>query len=145
MRKSFSLIEVIIFVSILSLFLISAASIITISLQQNTLQIEKLKARHYADQLLEWIKSEKDIDWTTFVARAGSYTYCFENETLVWGADVLSGNDCPLLNSLYKRYATFRTTGSGGSAQVDVVIHVDWVVGGNNYNTSLHTIFSQWD
>lgn len=145
MRKSFSLIEVIIFVSILSLFLISAASIITVSLQQNTLQIDKLKARHHADQLLEWIKSEKDIDWATFVVRAGNYTYCFENEALAWGTDVLSGNDCTLLNSLYKRYATFRTTGSGGSAQVDVVVQVDWVVGGNSYNTSLHTIFSQWE
>lgn len=145
MRKSFSLIEVIIFVSILSLFLISAASIITISLQQNTLQIEKLKARHHADQLLEWIKSEKDIDWSTFVTRADNYTYCFENEALSWGTNVLSGNDCALLNSLYKRYATFRTTGSGGSAQVDAVVNVDWVVGGSNYNTSLHTIFSQWN
>lgn len=145
MRKSFSLIEVIIFVSILSLFLISAASIITISLQQNTLQIEKLKARHYADQLLEWIKSEKDIDWQTFITRAGNYTYCFENESLAWGTDVLSGDDCTLLNSLYKRYAKFSTTGSGGSAQVDVVVHVDWTASGNNYDTSLHTIFSQWE
>lgn len=145
MRKSFSLIEVIIFVSILSLFLISAASIITISLQQNTLQVEKLKARHHADQLLEWIKSEKDIDWQTFLTRAGNYTYCFENEALAWGTDVASGNDCTLLNSLYKRYATFRTTGSGGSAQVDVVVTVEWMVGGSTYDTTLHTIFSQWD
>jgi len=114
-------------------------------LQQNNLQVEKLKARHHADQLLEWIKSEKDIDWQTFVTRAGNYTYCFENEAPVWGSDVASGNDCTLLNSLYRRYATFRTTGSGGSAQVDVVVTVEWMVGGSTYDTTLHTIFSQWD
>ena len=144
MRKSFSLIEVITFTSILSMFLISAASIVTVTLQQNTLQINKLKARHYTDQLREWVKVEKEMDWLTFVTRAGNTIYCFENVEPTWGTTATTGSDCPLLESFYKRYVAFRTTGSGANAQVEAVITTEWTEVGNSYSTSIHTLFSQW-
>lgn len=144
MRKSFSLIEVIIFVSILSMFLISAASVVTVTLQQNTLQINKLKARHYTDQLHEWVKVEKEVDWLTFVTRAGNMIYCFETDEPVWGTTAATGSDCPLLQSFYKRYIIFKTIGTGANAQVEAIVQTDWSEVGNSYSTSIHTIFSQW-
>lgn len=126
------------------MFLISAASVVTVTLQQNTLQINKLKARHYTDQLQEWIREEKEVDWLTFVTRASNNVYCFENEEPSWGATVTTGSDCPLLNAFYKRYVAFTTTGSGANAQVQAVIKTDWQEVGNSYTTSIHTLFSQW-
>jgi len=144
MKKSFSLIELIIFVSILSLFFVSAASIITIMLQHNTLRIDKMKALHYTDQLKKWLQQEKEIDWLTFVIRTSNNIYCFENEEPSWGATVTTGSDCPLLNAFYRRYVTFTTTGSGANAQVQAVINIDWIELGNSYSTSIYTLFSQW-
>jgi len=144
MRKSFSLIEVIIFISILSMFLVSAATIVTVMLQQNTLQINKLKARHYTNQLMEWVREEKNTNWLTFVNHASNNVYCFQNEEPSWGATVTTGSDCPFLNAFYQRYIIFTTTGSGAYAQVQAVIKTDWQEVGNSYSTSIHTLFSQW-
>ncbi len=126
------------------MFLISAASVVTVTLQQNTLQINKLKARHYTDQLQEWVKEEKEIDWLTFVTRAGNTVYCFENEEPSWGTTATTGSECPLLLPFYKRYITFTTTGSGANTQVQAVIQTDWTEVGNSYSTSIHALFSQW-
>jgi len=145
MKKSFSLIEVIIFVSILSIILVSAASIVTVSLQQNKLLINKLKARHYAYQLLEWIKNQKDLDWNSFITLGTNKIYCFETEGLAWGPSVSSGSSCPLLLGMYRRYAAFKKSGSDGSTQIDVVINISWSELGNTYAVPLHVIFSQWE
>ncbi len=144
-KKSFSLVEVLIFVSILSLFLVTAASVITVSLHQNTLQINKLKATHYNDQLLEWIRGEKEIDWNTLLIQAGNNRYCFSNLNPSWGPTIIDSSQCPYdLDSLYRRYAVFATIGSAPSQQVEVTVYTEWQDGGNNYSTSLHTVLSPW-
>lgn len=158
MRKSFSLIEVLIFISIISVFLVTSAAIITISMRQNSLQINKLKAVHYNDQLLEWISSQKEIDWNNFVAKATSLpsnnVYCFCNEDLSWTTAVIEANKadcCPTpLSQVYKRYisltaSVYAPTGFTPSSQVEVTINTDWQEGGNSYSTKLHTLFTPWE
>jgi len=143
--EGFSLIEVLVFVSILSLFLVIAVSVVTISMSQNTLRINTLKANHYNEQLLEWIQIENEIDWETITEKGSSgdgVTYCFTNEVSTWPA---SGS-CSLyeLAGVYKRYATLKTTGDPVS-QVEVTVTTEWQEAGNTHSTQLHTVFSVWD
>lgn len=158
MRQSFSLIEVLIFVTILSVFLVASASIITISMHQNTLQINKLKAVHYNDQLFEWIRSEKEIDWNNVVTKATSLpsgsVYCFCTEDMSWSTAPIEAdqsNCCPtLLSGIFKRYLTITTstyapTGFTPSSQIEITIYGDWQEAGNSHSTKLHTLFSPWE
>lgn len=140
-KKSFSLIEVLVFVTILSLFLITAASIITVSIRQNTLKVNMLKAIHHNDQLFDWIQTEKEIDWNLFVALADSVgkTYCFTDTTFLWSIAVCDYD----LDSTFKRYATLKTVGSPVS-QVEVTIYTDWREAGAIHSTKLHTVFTIW-
>lgn len=141
-KNSFSLIEVLIFVTILSLFLIVAAAIITASMRQNTLKIHMLKATHYNEQLLDWIRNEKEINWSDFVAHAQNNTYCFNSDSFTWISNCNS-----TLGDVYKRYAVFATTVSddGVPTQVAVAIHTDWQEAGNTYTNKLDSLFTVWE
>jgi len=149
-KKAFSLIEVLIFVTILSIFLIAAASIVTLSMRQNTLRIHMLKATHYNSQLLEWLKGERDIDWKSFVMYAQNKSRCytadtFSSATTVSEEECLSGSG--FLDGLYKRYAVFTTSknSEGVVTQVAVEIHTQWQESGGTYTTKLNSIFTLWE
>ena len=146
-KKSFSLIEVLIFVTILSVFLIISAAVITVSMRQNTLRINSLKATHYSGQLLEWIRNEKEIDWNTIIKKDTSTgtTYCFNDEALsIWPTEGLCAAAEYGLAGAYKRYALIKNIGTPPS-KIEVTIYTEWQEAGNNYSTKLHTVFSLWE
>ena len=144
-KKSFSLIEVLVFVTILSLFLVIAAAVVTVSMRQNTLRINTLKATHYNEQLLDWIRNEKEVDWETFTGKGSSLgvNYCFNDEVLsawpLWSS--CAGYD---LTGVYKRYAFIKTVGSPPS-QVETTVFTEWQEAGNTHSTQLQTVFSVWE
>lgn len=145
MKKAFSLIEVLIFVTILSLFLVTSVTIITVSMRQNTTRVHSLLAAHYNDQLLEWIRSEKEINWETFVLNAGDKTYCFNTESMAWATSVISKNDCgSTLGGLYRRYAIFKKN-TNPSTQVEATLITEWNEGDNGYSSKLHSLFTIWE
>ncbi len=150
-KKSFSLIEVLIFVTILAMFLIAAASIITVSMRQNKVKINMLRAIHYNEQLLEWITGEKEMDWNLFVAKGivTGTTYCFPLEDLSspWPFVVVGDPKTVCtsdLGGMYRRYATVTTIGAPVS-RVDAVAHTEWEEAGNIYKTELNTVFTLWE
>ena len=74
-KKSFTLIEVLIFVTILSLFFVVASAVTITSLQNLKVQEHKILATRYAEELLEWLRGEKEVDWNKFINYRGNY--CF--------------------------------------------------------------------
>lgn len=136
--------EVLVFVTILSLFLIASATISTFLIRQNGLKINMLKAVHYNGQLHEWIKGEKELDWNVFVLRgdANGETYCFTSVSLSWTTAVANKNDCPAadLEALYRRYVVLVQVGT----TIESTITTEWSEAGNTYSTKLHTLFTLW-
>lgn len=153
MRHSFSLIEVLIFISILSIFLVTSASIVTVSMHQNSQKINKLKATHYNNQLLEWMRSQKELDWNGLAARtAPNSFYCFCTDVLGWTSAVSDkGYCCPIpLSNIFKRYITltssvYAPTGFISTTQIEATIVTEWQEGSNSYSARLHTLFSPWE
>lgn len=142
-KKSFSLIEVLVFVTILSLFLITAAAIVTVTIRQNTLKINTLKATHYNEQLHEWLSNEKETDWNLFVSRADK-TYCFSSTAMSWPVATLNKDLCTEdLDGMYRRYAILKTDQTPAT-QVETTVYAEWQEAGNWYSTQLHTIFTLW-
>lgn len=126
--KSFSLIEVLIFITILSLFFIAAMTVTVFSLRSMKNQEYKILATHLAEEAIEWIKSEKEDDWSAFItydisAGAGT-TYCLEN------LDWLSKFSCSDYNlgtpAIFKRELLIKNIGSP-TYQVNADIIVSWL------------------
>jgi hypothetical protein len=103
----------------------------------------KILGSHYADELKEWISSERETDWPLFYARGSSSgtTYCFPNATLNWSV-VAPCNQ--YLNSIYLRKATLTTPVSSPN-QVNVDISVSFTDTGRTFTIPIHTIFSLWE
>ena len=74
----FTFTEVLVFVTILSLFFISAVTITTFSLRNLKIQEHKILATRYAEEASEWVKQEKEDDWQVFASHNGT-NYCLNS------------------------------------------------------------------
>lgn len=167
-NNSFSMIEVLIFITILTLFFIAATTVTTASLRNMKINEHKILASKYADELLEWLRSKKETDWDFFntkVNSASNKVYCF-NSTLLnydfsdlnngWFSEETSNNCTGRFNSLdpaiYDRQVHLEginqgTCGlnSGLYCQIKVSIEVKWQELGTSYSVPVSTIFSIWE
>ena len=78
MKKAFSLIEVLVFITILSLFFISAVTVTIFNLRNMKIQEHKILATRYAEEGNEWLKQEKEDDWQVFTTHTGT-NYCLNS------------------------------------------------------------------
>lgn len=145
-RKSnagFSMIEVLIAISILSIIFISAAYATSISLSRSKYNQDRILASRYGDELEEWLRGEKETAWSTFVARSAAdpgVTYCFNSATISWPVSGTCGTTFGL-NNRFLREATLIGTGT----QVTVRITVQWRDASRTYTVPVDTVFSLWE
>lgn len=148
LRQSFSLVEVLIFVTILGLFFVAAAAITLVSLRNMKINEHKIIATHYAEELLSWLQSEKDANWNTIYSKTG--TYCFKESPIIsWvtigdcgSADFLSHNS---LSTIFKRKVIFSKPNPNPLNQININITVSWNELGNTYSVPLRTVFTVWE
>jgi type II secretory pathway pseudopilin PulG len=141
-QAGFSLMEVLVFTAILSMFFVATATIVTYMLRTAKINEHKILATRYAEEVLEWMRAERDIDWNAFSGRAdsaGSTVYCFNSEPPAWSAASCGYG----LDSVFKRSATLTSfSASGYVYQVNVAIRVEWLEGGKLYTVPLNTTFA---
>lgn len=161
MKKAFSLIEVLIFVSVLTLFFVLAVSVTTASLRNMKISEHRIKAVHYAEEMLAWLRSYKEMDWQAFTEKVDNITctaltYCFNTITIpdftssAWPASGAC-SDTGLNPAIYKREIVLEPEFSTGQncgdslSQVKVRINVKWSELNNNYEIPITTILSVWE
>ena len=141
MKRGFSLIEVLVFISVASVFFITAISVGTYTLKNMKQDEYKLRATRYAEELNEWLRGEKEKDWDVFYGYANNNTYCFNSTSLsfpaVPGNNPCSANDFSL-EGLFKRSMILSQSGN----KVITKINVSWNEGGNTFTVPLNTVYS---
>lgn len=136
-KLGFSLIEVLIFVSVLGFFFVAAISVTTFSLKNMKINEHKILATHYAEEGIEWIRNEKENDWETFVLKGTGTLRCLNN--LNWSGGICEyALGSPLF---FKRVVTLTNSG----AQVNVEIIVSWIEGSQTMNVPIKTIVNLWE
>lgn len=150
--QSFSLIEVLVFVAVLSVFFVTSAAVVTVSLRNMKYNEHKIRAVRYAQEALEWIRGEKETDWNLFVinhsAGGSGKSYCF-NSSPIYGWPGTSG-DCGAsysLDSFFKRdVAITRLDNSCTiSCQVRVNVMVQWKDIGVGHTVPIQSVMSIWE
>lgn len=162
--KGFSLIEVLIFVTVFSLFFVMAAAVVTTTLRITKQNQNKIRATHYAEELREWLSSEKEINWggslcsgciisntTPFTERTTQVVpktdFCFNDPLLPqWPGP--GASSCYMnLDNQYRRIATFSATSVVGGYvnQVGVSISVEWKEGSQTLIVPMQAVFSIWE
>lgn len=80
-KAGFSLVEVLVFVTVLSLFFVIALTVTTFNLRNLKIQEHKILATRYAEEGMEWVKQEKEDDWQSFSLHddGTGTTYCINS------------------------------------------------------------------
>lgn len=155
-RQGFSLLEVIIFTTILSLFFVSAATVTTFYLRNIKFNERKILATRYAEELNAWLKGEKEDDWITFVTTrtavddpiskvVESKIWCFNSTEVVWPTAEGACTDYGLVNNIesntvFKREAVL-TNQDSSNVRVNAKITVSWLEGTTIQRVTINSIF----
>lgn len=148
-----SLLETLIFMTVLSTIIIAIVYSTTLSLKRAQFNQKKIFATRFAQETEDWMQGEKETNWTTFLARSpGSYcmnasiTDCMEDNSC-WDVNTACASGSYTLdegaglNNGFKRDVTLTTNGS----RVDVHIVVEWQDGPNTFDVSVDKAFSRWE
>lgn len=162
-KKAFSLVEVLIFVVVFSLFFITAATIVTTTLRITTTNQNKVKATHYIEELSEWLRSEKEVNWGgTIYSGSGpvsSFTeqvtllnpnpktdFCFNFSPIVEWPTTGASNCNFTMDGQFRRIATFSATISDSYVnQIAATISTEWHDGVGIKSATVQKIFSIWE
>lgn len=137
--KGFSLVEVLVFVTILSLFFITAVSITTFSLRNIKIQEHKILATRYAEDANEWIRQEKEDDWQVFISRGA--VYCLNS--LDWNTTTNCGENYTLgPPNIFKRYIAITKSGNPVD-KVETSLAVSWLENGISQTVLLKSVFNR--
>lgn len=158
-EQGFSFVETLVFVTIISFLFIALTAAVTSSLRRMQVAEHRLYASHYAEELLEWIRAEKETDWATFVSRdtTGSGTvYCFNGSlnflgpTPTWPVENVQCENYSgvtggpqTIPKIFKRYAVI-TQENVPTTQMNVQIVVEWQEGNQFYSVPLNSVFTQY-
>jgi Tfp pilus assembly protein PilV len=150
-KKGFSLLEVLIFVTIISFIFIASASYITSLLRTMKINEHRAIGTQYADEVLEWLRSEREEDWNAFSEKASTgagTTYCFNSDisllTTIVNMKSTANPNGTILNTtcttytgitgkapmIYKREVTLKKDAEPAT-RIEANIKVSWMEDGN--------------
>lgn len=159
-KNGFTLIEVLIFTALISVIFVVLSYLSIASLFQTKVARHKVFAAHYAEELREWLRGRKEVDWSVFkTTYANNSNFCF-NDSPIPNTDAGNGFACVGNNCvsdaacafnpansplpLGKRYVNFVHNVSG-TDNVQINIIVSWSEGDNSYSVPVNTIFSAFE
>lgn len=156
-NKGFTLIEVLIFTTLISFIFITLSYLAVNSIQNSKIGAHKILATHYAEELREVLRNQKEDDWGQFTTNDVIYPICYGPIAVDGSASTMSCVDdpqcttCSLIvgnapDAIFKRYARktyYGPTDPLKPNQVDVDITVEWNDGGKIFRVPLNTVFAQ--
>jgi len=128
-----SLVEVVVALAVAGLVILAIIAGVTVAIRNATFAKNQTLATKFAQEGMEWLRSQQDKDWAAFAVRAGQ-TFCLNN--LTW-----STGSCPFaLGGIFKRQAVL----SGSEPRLEVRVTVSWQDTAGTHQSELTSYFSKW-
>ena len=170
-KKAFTLIEIMIFVALLSMVLVVAVSYVTKLLMNMKVNEHKIYATFYVEEINEWLYSERNADWQLFHSKArtgpNDITYCFNNNLRLNNTfDILDpsyttpgitrpyvvtdiNQQCPFTGIdgnnplIFRRTIRLHKDSSNNPTEVTATIDVSWNDNNVTYNHHLENVYRE--
>jgi prepilin-type N-terminal cleavage/methylation domain-containing protein len=136
-ESGFTLIEVLIVITILIVFFVAAMSVAVVNLKNLDSSRNKILGTRYAEELLEWLRGEKETSWEDFIKDKDGI-WCFNSEPPNWNRHRACAEQ-EKINGFFTREANL----TPGSNTVSVDIKVSWYEGANKIEVPLLTHFEE--
>lgn len=162
MKKAFTIVEMLVFGAVVSVFFVIALLAGSAMLRSMRTDENKILATRYAEELNEWLRGEKEKDWTNFKTNA-SGTWCFNTSPIPSYDDSSSWHDTQRvscgdgnygLKGGFERRVVFSNLGSDPDNTVRADITVSWLESANTqglftvkikiYKTQLNSVYTNY-
>jgi type II secretory pathway pseudopilin PulG len=134
-----SLLEVVVAVGISALILVAVASLAAGSVRTSSYNRNNAQATKYAQEALEWLRTQRDEDWDTFASyssTSGVTTNLCTSPISAWGGT------CPIANIFFR--STTLTMDASNSDIIDAVVSVTWTDSQGVHEVRSATKFTNW-
>lgn len=129
MNKGQSLFEVVLALSIISLIIFGVVILATASIRNSDFSRNKALATRYSQEATEWLRGQRDADWTIFLANsdAAGKTWCVNLEPITgWGTQGICASASFIGTTIFKREVILTTITVNGENAVEAKVKVYW-------------------
>lgn len=137
-----SLFEVVFSIGISALIITAIVILAGNAISNSTFSKNKALAGRFAQETVEWLRGQRDMDWDEFAARAATPTWCLPS--LDWAfakVGICEDTDTTSSNSNFKRELNFITVDVGN---IESKVKVYWRDAQGLHEVSTVTNFTDW-
>lgn len=135
MNKGQTLFEVVAIVAIVAILVTSIVSVVAVSVRNSRFSKTQAEASRWAQEGMEWVRQQRDTNWSEFSQKSGDY--CMQNLNWTPGR---CAETATIANTSFVRNVTI--TPSGADYQVDVI--VSWKDSNGSHQSRLTTVLTNW-
>lgn len=143
-----SLFEVVISLSIIALVLTAVIGLSTQSIRSSSFSRDNAQAVLYSREGLEWLRRERDTNWTAFYGRANvsGRTYCLNS--LNWSSSGSCSGSSRLPNTIFRREVELRQVNRAdpplGNESIQAIVILRWEDATGSHSMQNETVFTPW-
>lgn len=136
-----SLFEVVISLAVITLIIVSLVILATNSIRNTSFSKNKTLSTRYVQELDEWLRSERDVDWDIFATRALTARYCLQ--TLSWDTAIIDGcGDTEVVADTVLHRELFFTIVDPANIEIQVVVY--WTDANGTHEVRSITNLTDW-
>ena len=139
-----TMLEMVIVLGLIGTVLVALVGIVTVSVRNSNFTRDEAGATRYAQEAMEWVRQERDKNWTNFYAKVG-YMYCINTPTPVWpssaGACLVGSR---FGSASYWREVTLTNVGLSGDPRNKVDVAVYWQDSKGIHSSTTTTTLTRW-
>lgn len=138
-----SLFEVLAAIGVIAVALVAFIGLSARSVSDSSFVRNKSQASRYTQQAYEWVRGERDANWTIFFQRsnaAAASPYCIN--TLDWTVPGTCATGDTIVNTIFKREIVLTRVGAVDEVEVDIV--TSWEDSKGVHSSRSTTILSDW-
>ncbi len=132
--KGQSLLEVVFAIVVAALVIGGVVSLTSVAVRNSAFARNKTLATRYLQETSEWLRLQRDTDWTIFSSRSGDY--CLND--LNWSSSGACTAD--MTGQIFRRSVTLTPAGT----EVEAAISVAWEDANGNHDVSSRVRFTNW-
>ena len=148
-QRGSAIFEILVVIAIMGIVITSVVASSTRSVKNSTHARYQAESTRFGQELIEWLRSERDTSWPIFVARATGTpgtTYCF-GDTMSWAVSGCGGATAgvilgtPYVRTVNMRLATTVTTND----TVEMLVIITWSDGVGSHTSRVSTRLTSWN
>ena len=134
-----SLFEVVLALAISTIILVAVISLVTVAIRNSSFSKNKTLAGRHAQEVMEWLRGERDESWDDFSNNAAISVWCMKTPS--WD----SVGQCPatgfIPGTIFKREVAFTDI---NPANIESKVRVYWEEAGKSHEVETITNFTDW-